>query len=170
MNEKRIYVVVADTVQSPLMQSSDYRYPGHRGIVPTSRTKTIIQPKGRIAAQVGHVVSLMRMMCLADMNNAWAKAASNGQKNLAKKLSEDLSAEVQRPYTTIILAAPDSYQLRFRRDLLEREGLRVHAFYDTNDEYNVDPFTAQQVCTAICTQPIEPEAAGSALDYLSLWR
>ena len=47
--EKRIYVVVAETVQVP----SDSVW---------MERETVSQPPGRIAAQVGHVVSKMRVV------------------------------------------------------------------------------------------------------------
>jgi hypothetical protein len=165
MSEKRIYVVVADTVQHPLMVSPDYLYPTHKGLVPNADTKTIVQPKGRIAAQVGHVVSRMRMSRLAEMHEAWAVTALRGKKTLAKTLSVDLTAEPRLAYTTIVLAVPDSYNLRFRCDLLQKAGLRVFAFYDQNEEYGEG-----SACTAICTEPIEPEKTLNVLDYLPLWR
>lgn len=158
MSEKRIYVIVADTVQHPLMVSPDYLYPMHRGLVPNANTKTIIQPKGRIAAQVGHVVSRMRMCILEEMSNV------HYRKVKAARISDALHAEPQLAYTTIVLAVPDSYNLHFRRDLLEKAGLRIHVFYDRNEEYGDG-----EVCTAICTEPIEPAESQNALDYLPLW-
>ena len=63
-------------------------------MVSTTSTKTITQPKGRIAAQVART-SLSTQMRLRN----------------AEKLGYE-------PYTTIILSAPDSYNLQFRTFLL----------------------------------------------------
>ena len=136
--EKRIYVIVAETVQTNLRGVLSVDKPRRCVLVSTPDTKTVVQPKGRIAAQVAHVVSKMRL-----------------------RNAEKLGYE---PYTTIILSAPDSYNLQFRTFLLALKKIDAYRFYDTNDEYGTNP-----VLTAICTKPIRRAEAGYALDYLQLW-
>lgn len=136
--EKRIYVVVAETVQNPLSYEFTKDMPIRVITLPNTDTKTIVQPKGRIAAQVAHVVSSMRM--------------------------KEIEYIGRSAYTTIILGVPDSYQLAFRADLLDRNEVKAYNFFDTNEEYGPG-----DVRTAICTEPIERSKLGFALDYLNLW-
>lgn len=136
--EKRIYVIVAETVQNELIGAISIDSPSRTIFVPTTATKTIVQPKGRIVAQVAHVVSKMRTKSI-DRNGT-------------------------RPYTTIVLSVPDSYQLAFRAFLLNKNDVSFYTFFDTNEEYGTG-----EVRTAICTEPIERKQLGYALDYLNLW-
>lgn len=161
-DEKRIYVIVANTVQNPLAVRDTK---GDSFImVPTSETKTIIQPKGRIAAQVGHVVSSMRMARLNALHYAFNKAALAGRKKVATRISAVLTAEPVTAFTTIVLAVPDSYQLEFRQNLIQKADIRVHAFFDENVEYG-----RGAVKTAICTEPVTKEELNGTTDYLELW-
>ena len=107
--EKRIYVIVAETVQTDLLGLTSVDKPARTLMVSTTATKTVVQPKGRIAAQVAHVVSKMRLDTVADYGTV--------------------------PYTTIILGVPDSYQLAFRAFLLEIHRVKCYHFFDTNEEY-----------------------------------
>jgi hypothetical protein len=166
VEERKVFVIVADAVQTHLQDLRDFRYPGHRVLAPTDNTRTVIQSRGRIAAQVGHVVSHMRLMRFAKVCDFRMQTALREHKSFANGVSKDLSTDVEQVYTIIILSVPDSYQLRFRRDLLEKLGLHVYSFYDEYPSYG----EGQKVCTAICTGPIDPELTGNALDYLSLWR
>jgi hypothetical protein len=137
--ERRIYVIVAETVQTPTVTPAANDGPERLLLCPTAATKNIVQPRGRIAAQVAHVVSKMRL------------AAQDSVGFM--------------PYTTIILSVPDSYQLQFRAFLLETTArTRAYRFYDTNEEYGQD-----EVLTAICTEPVFRKQLGFAFDYLNLW-
>jgi len=107
--EKRIYVIVAETVQNELINCVSQDAPQRIISVSTTATKTIVQPKGRIAAQVAHVVSKMRL--------------------------EGIRKYGVEPYTTIILGVPDSYNLQLRDFLLEQNKVPICRFRDTNDEY-----------------------------------
>ena len=109
--EKRIYVIVAETVQNPLNYEFTRDMPVRMITLPNTDTKTIVQPKGRIAAQVAHVVSSMRMGAI-----------------------ERIGQEV---HTTIILGVPDSYNLEFRAFLLAKNAVECYRFFDTNEEYGV---------------------------------
>lgn len=138
--EKRIYVIVAKTVQNPIyfqQVGESAEYIGKWLWTVGEETKTTVQPPGRIAAQVAHVVSYMRM---------------------------DQVGEIGRiPFTTIILSVPDSFNLEFRMRLLKKQ-TKIYQFYDTNDEYGPG-----NVLTAICTMPVEREKLYGAIDYLPLW-
>lgn len=151
-----------DTVQTATRSTYVLR---HHMLKPSPETRTVIQPKGRIAAQVGHVVSKMRMHRYARLYHEWAKALEGNKVKLAEKLSECIEMEPDNAYTTIILGVPDSYQLEFRHYLLAQLGLRVHCFYDSNPEYG-----AQTIKTAICTEPVAVTELFGATDYLELWK
>ena len=58
--EKRIYVIVDETVQNPLSYKITKDMPIRVITLPNTDTKTIVPPKGRIAAQVALSTS-MRM-------------------------------------------------------------------------------------------------------------
>lgn len=162
MSEKRIYVIIAETVQNPLVMK--YTHGKHFVMVPTPETKTIIQPKGRIGIQIGHVTSRMRMHGIVDR-----VAAQNLDQiqTRAERLAwvGDLRVKADEAITSIALAVPDSYQLELREHLIRKTGIQVCTFYDENPEYGLG-----SVKTAICTPPVERHKLGGALDYLELWR
>jgi hypothetical protein len=145
--EKRIYSIVAKTVQAPCIMR---QVPSKtRWIIAAGPdTKTIVQPPGRIAAQHGHVVSHMRMHHLLKKDS---------------RLHFDLA---NLEITTIILSVPDSYQLHFMHYLLSQKlgPDKVYHFLDENDEYG--PY---DVKTAICTVPVLPTDVEGVIDYLPLW-
>lgn len=119
--EKRIYVVVAETVQTS--------------------AGNIVQPCGRVAAQVAHVVSKMQIERHRHINSG--------------KFT---------PITTIVLAASDSREMNHTMRLCWRSHLEVTYFEDANEPvYGPDP-----VLTAICTEPISQERA-AVFQALSLW-
>ena len=64
MIEKRIYVILPKTVQSPL-EVKERRKRIIR--VATKQTKTTVQPVGRLGAQACHVTSKMRMARLIEL-------------------------------------------------------------------------------------------------------
>jgi hypothetical protein len=107
-------------VQTDLLGLLSVDKPARTIVTGTTATKTIVQPKGRIAAQVAHVVSKMRV------SNAPLYGID--------------------PYTTIILSVPDSYNLKFRDFLLEENRVVVYRFYDTNEEYGKDSVKTA-ICT-----------------------
>jgi hypothetical protein len=125
MSEKRIYVVVADVVDNQWGQP-------------------VVQPAGRIAAQVGHVVSMMRV-------------------RRAHENNERFDFE---PITTIVLSVRDSAELHHISYVLGLAKIERAEFWDTNEEA-YGPLAA--VMTAVCTHPIEPEQRENLLDHLPLW-
>jgi hypothetical protein len=159
MSEKRIYVIVPETVQHPLSLGG---HVGHTVIVPRHDTITIVQPKGRIAAQVGHVTSRMRMRRMVE---EVAKSERTRRRKLWVPCLEKLYGMAEEPITTIVLAVPDSYQLEFRQGLLEKAKIPVWVFFDMNEEYGPG-----SVKTAICTEPVEREKLYGIIDYLELWK
>lgn len=108
MNEKRIFVVVATHTDG-----------GHNFL--------LHQPIGRIAAQVAHVVSQMRV-------------------SLAKQYGD-------QPITTIVLSVPHTENLEDISGMLRGRNFRVFEFEDKNEEYyNGTSITA--ICTEpITAQP-----------------
>lgn len=163
MNDKRIYCVVANTVQTPLTEMVVLRAATktkHTKLQYTEDTISVVQPAGRLIAQAAHVVSKMRMAMMADMLYKVAKA---GKKN--PLTWEETTAFV--PITTIILAARDSFELNHVLDLLAHANVNVHVFHDFNQPDYGD--VNRQVMTAIATEPVEPEEVVGILDYLPLW-
>lgn len=115
--EKRLYVVVAGTVQVPVSTA-----PG-----PDRGTRTVIQPWGRQAAQACHAVGLFRYR----QGHFW-------------KLGEQ--GEPYQDITTIILQARDSAEMNHVMALLSKKKIMYHHFCDSNPEYgNARPITA--LCT-----------------------
>ena len=159
MSEKRIYVIVAETVQNPLAMK--YIGDKHFIMVPTDETKTIVQPVGRIGAQIGHVTSKMRMH---HMLSALGRAVAKSKGHDITPAIEEAKVMADEGITTIVLSVPDSYSLEFRHHLLRKAGIKTQMFYDQNDEYGMGV-----VKTAICTEPIEREKLNGITDYLKLW-
>lgn len=154
MSEKRIYVIVAETVQNPVAHK--YLSPTHYVLRPTVETKTVVQPIGRIGIQIGHVVSKMRMHRIVDM-------IQNSRAKNTLLWVGDMREQADEAITSISLSVPDSYQLEFYHSLL-RKKFRIYSFFDTNEEYGVGA-----VKTAICTEPVEPSKLYGITDYLPLW-
>ena len=108
--EKRIYCVVAQTVQHPLEVETFISLPCCEGstrskYVRGENTRTIVQVPGRIAAQVGHAVSKMRYNLLAhEIEEASVKAAKANKKR-------SFGVPPFQPITTIVLGARDSFEL-----------------------------------------------------------
>jgi hypothetical protein len=160
MSEQRIYVIVAETVQNPLQMEFTT---GGAILKPTADTKTIVQPMGRIGAQIGHVTSKMRM---ARMFGVAIKSTKVGLKRKPMEVwVNDMEPLVNEAITTIVLAVPDSYQLEFRHNLIRKNKINVYDFRDTNAVYGVG-----SVKTAICTEPVDPAQLFGATDYLELWK
>lgn len=136
--EKRIYVVVAETVQADSGHSDFYN-------------DVVVQPAGRIAAQVGHVVSKMRTLRLVGFDEYW------------------------KPITTIILSVKNSKEMDHIQHVLGLGSVAYESFLDENDEYGWKynahgiASTEASVVTALCTHPIEPSEREGLLDHLPLW-
>ena len=142
-----IYCVVAHTVQIPLI------YEGHR-LKRSDLSKTIAQPAGRLIAQAAHAVSLSRLHMVR-------KAV------FAAKLPNSISLwdTLERPITTIILGARDTYELYHVWHLLNKKNIDTYAFQDTNEDYGSDT-----VVTAVATRVVNHDEVVEILDYLPLWR
>jgi hypothetical protein len=161
---KRIYCVVADTVQHPLIHGL---WQGNAVINATDLiergedTRTISQPAGRLVAQTAHAVSKVRHMMVKD---EFHQAISHAKKDEVWFHGQAL---MFFPITTIVLAARDSFELKHVRDLLAKADIKFAAFWDTNpDAYGDDG----EVLTAVATYPVEKNDVIGVLDYLPLWR
>jgi len=155
--DKRIYCVVAETVQHPL----DYSVKSFPLAAPT--TRTIVQPPGRLAAQVAHVVSLTRLNMVIDRFKT-DYMATPGAVDVDVVLS--FLQRQTPPYTTIVLVARDSYELYHVEHLLNGK-LNYHTFYDTDQpDYGSKNSI---VSTALATEPTTKEEVEGILDYLPLW-
>lgn len=149
--EKRIYCVVAQTVQVPLIPQV------------LEQTKSISQPPGRLAAQVGHAVSILREEMFKKQLLTRIK---KGKKKYSVTLKKELSKEF-KPITTIVLGARDSFELNHVLNLLLIVGIETHPFYDTDQPDYGNPDL--KVMTAIATEPVTKEDVIGILDYLPLW-
>lgn len=147
--EKLIYVVVAETVQPDSWEK-----------------RHVIQPAGRIAAQVGHVVSLVRVDMAAEL-------IRDGESAIL-----DLEHSLCVPITTIVLAARNSKELAHIDNILGMAYRRYETFYDTNTdaygwENNPDDPDADMpscsVMTALVTYPVTKDEVEGLLDHLPLW-
>lgn len=160
---KRIYCVVADSVQHPLVwggfggnavtQATDLPQR-------TEETRTIQQPAGRLIAQAAHVVSKVRHNLL---KNEIVRATHNAKGKKVWYRSHILFFE---PCTTIILSCRDSFELSHLRGLLGKAEIKYERFLDTNP----DVYGAGLVSTAIATHPVAPNEVIGILDYLPLWK
>ena len=159
--DKRIYVVLAGTVQSPLKETTTRRL----GARLSSRlsympeTRTIVQPAGRLIAQAAHVVSKLRVHMVIDSLLQLLVQPKR------KHIIEFVRAFTFEPITTIILSARDSFELCHVLNLLLDAGIDTKTFFDTNPEYG-----DEEVMTAIATEPVTPEEVIGLTDYLPLWK
>lgn len=161
--EKRIYCVVAQTVQHPLEVELSPFPPTRRKYVRGKNTRTIVQVPGRITAQVGHAVSKMRYNLLANEIEGASVIALTGRKKLRAMAT---SIPPFQPITTIVLGARDSFELDHVYALLrDVAGILTYKFNDTNP----DVYGEGEVTTAICTVPVPPSEVIGILDYLPLW-
>ena len=165
MENSRIYVVVADTVQHPLadsiIQDKTFQNEDTVKFLRQEDTQTIQQPAGRCAAQVGHVVSKVRVrMVKEDLREEMKRRGAVERLKRAEWYWETLC----EPITTIVLAARDSFELNHIYNLLLLAKLPVEEFLDTNPEYGEG-----EVRTAIATLPLAPSCVDGILDYLPLW-
>jgi len=157
---KRIYCVVADTVQHPIDASTYGTGTTYRR---AEESRNIEQPAGRIVAQAAHAVSKARFGMLKD---EIVRAHQTAQKTKSKQVWY-LGNEIRFwPITTIILSARDSFELLHVQGLLTTAGIKWYSFYDENAE----AYGAGSVQTAFATAPVEPGKTVGVLDYLPLWK
>jgi hypothetical protein len=161
ITNKRIYCILANTVQAPLDDLTVVNPVTEKEyvkLVTTPETKTTLQPAGRIMAQQGHVVSRVRdIMFKKALVKNWDKL---------KKDSVVFDTYCD-PITTINLSVRDSFELHHVFQLLDHAGILVHEFKDFNQP---DYGSAElEVRTAIATEPVSPEMVVGILDYLPLW-
>ena len=167
-DDKRIYVVVANSVQVPMgMDMTD----GHEILYRVPDAVSIKQVAGRLVAQVGHIKALTHLI----MAERILAPTLQGKFEIPKddEYLTKMWDAIGKPMTTIVLAARDSFELHHVYRLLEqRLGGRVYSFYDENkDVYGVKgDGTPHKVMTAIATEPILFVKTGGILDYLDLWK
>lgn len=156
--EKRIYCVVAQTVQTPFEGTMIHNPQTHS--TKLYESINVIQPAGRIIAQAAHAISQARVLML--LNDLKISLHNN---QLSPGYFENLTFE---PITTIILGARDSYELYHVLNLVYKAGIKVHPFYDFNQPDYGDP--TWRIMTAIATEPITQNDVIDILDYLPLWK
>lgn len=152
MEETRIYVAVAATIQVP---SDWYIHNGEKKPKISSPPKTIVQPSGRQIAQACHVVSMLRMRIDESKIPADGKFRSVIDVVPVSKLFY--------PVTTIILQARDSAEMGHVFRLLNRKRLNPVIFSDNNPEYGPGDWP-----TAVAVFATKKQVDG-ILDYLPLW-
>ena len=144
MKEKRIYVIIAETVDTP--QGAVHQVPG------------------RMAAQGGHALSRMKMHRVMDSLFSRKEIKAIAYKPDLEKMADEKT-------TTIWLACRDSRELEHIHRLLTKARIRHYDFEDENDEiygiYGDD--TGCHPCTALATVPVYPEQVTDIIDYLPLW-
>jgi hypothetical protein len=153
--EPRIYVVVAETIQTPLrvgdiQQTTTKRWD----------TRYIVQPAGRMAAQAAHAVSQVRV-AMVEMKVREAIQKGHFSRRQTVQLVQDIQFH---PITTIVLAARDSFELNHVLNLLYTARISVEEFADTNPE----AYGPGDVTTAVATWPVQPNEVLGILDYLPL--
>jgi hypothetical protein len=109
MEETRIYVVVAGTIQVPVAAGT------HKPPL-----RTVVQPVGRQIAQACHVVSKLR---------------HRDTKFVLDHREHSIEFEEFKPITTIILQARDSAELGHVHFLLHKKKLNPILFSDENPQY-----------------------------------
>jgi hypothetical protein len=168
--EKIIYVVVAETVQHPLVRTISLPY----RLVRLDETRTIVQIPGRLAAQACHAVRRMGHNMV--INAVSELLTFNGIVSL-KKLKQAIfslrNLVTYQPITTIILSCRDSFELEHTYNLLrDHAGVAAYKFEDTNlDVYCTgcrQPCRGE-VTTAFATVPVDKQEVLGYLDYLPLW-
>lgn len=167
---KRIYCVVADTVQTHLdttgLIGCDNKFPPKQTIRRTEETRTVYQPAGRLIAQAGHVISKVRHKMLLDEVVRAQKVAMSADRKAKAMWMRGQVIRFQ-PVTTIILSARDSFELYHVKNLLKNAKVPYQTFFDENGPvYGFD----QKVMTAVATEPVDPLDVQGILDYLHLWK
>lgn len=171
IEEKRIYCVVAETVQHPLtsftLLNGKLRPAGIAGLKRLPSTRSIDQVPGRIAAQVGHAVSRMRHSVLrGEVHQIINEARKSKRKYTDEGFWFNKFRLPFQPLTTIVLGARDSFELEHVYGLLrDVAGVMAYKFNDTNP----DVYGEGEVTTAFATVPVLPTEVIGILDYLPLW-
>jgi hypothetical protein len=160
----RCYIIVALTVQTPLRH--DFYTNGEYVVPIPGETHTIIQPSGRIAAQVGHVVDITTTMMLKKYIYQHTCEDDELLLTTPKPKFAEFWFSLPKPMTRIILATRDSYELIHVNHLLRKAGIAVHEFEDDNEEAYGPGI---KIMTAIGTEPIHKEDTIGLIDYLPLW-
>ena len=178
MSEKRIYCVVAKKVLAPLVFTHDVSAFGNSWVTPTATEKTQIikQPPGRLVAQHGHAVSMVRdHMLKGKIIEALGYGKNNSQVKVTltsavkdKIAVNELAKSEFKPITTIVLSARNSFELYHILGLLNLAKIPTYPFYDTQQPDYGDP--EYRVTTAIATEPVYSEDVIGILDYLPLWK
>jgi len=151
--QERIYVVVPEVVFNPLRMVCDSEG-APISVESTESTIAVVQPKGRMGAQMVHVGRFMGM----------ATAEWQTEHTLVGGVQQcKVFTAPFKNYTTITLAARDSFELFHVYFLLVKAGITVYTFEDTNPEYGEG-----SVVTALATEPISWERRLGILDYLPL--
>lgn len=161
--EKRIYCVVANTVQAPLNEVSVANPVTNRSVTKFQflpDTKTTFQPAGRLMAQGEHVVSKTRDWMLK-------RLLMDKLDDIRNSKPFDVSFSMLEPVTTINLGCRDSYELLHIYETLKFAGIKVYDFHDTKQPDYGSPDLI--VRTAIATEPVLSEEVAGLLDYLPLW-
>jgi hypothetical protein len=165
---KRIYCVVADTVQTHLDTTGKVgranMWPPKQTIRRTEETRSVQQPAGRLIAQAAHVVSKVRHNMLKAEYVRAQQIAYKNESNQVWMLGQKLHFQ---PVTTIILSARDSMELYHVKNLLKNAQIPYQSFYDDNDFAYGE---GEKVLTAIATEPVDPVDVQGILDYLHLWK
>jgi peptidyl-tRNA hydrolase len=122
----------------------------------TMKWKSYVMEEGRIAAQVGHAVSKLKL--------AYAeKMVRTGATNY-EKLVVDL---MENPITSIVLEARDSKELIHIVDLLFEKNVHFVSFEDTNSQIYGQ---GNMVCTALSIGPCFDWMLTGITDHLYLWK
>ncbi len=163
---KRIYCVVAQTVQWPI-GVKEVREP-KAGFTRTALYRmegqnSINQPPGRLIAQASHAISLVSI----NIARKWVKLLAEKKNGLERVTDDALFDALAQPITKIILEARDSFELLHTKALLDEREIPNYAFEDSNQ---IDYGNTQvSVTTAIATEPVSAEEVAGILDYLPLW-
>jgi hypothetical protein len=163
---KRIYCVIADTVQHPLdevMIPFTKTYPLGRTYKRNELTRTIEQVPGRALTQGEHAVGKVRHMMVRDEIHRAHEVAAKNKRDKVWYLGQKI---MYHPITTINLMARDSYELYHIRGLLNAAQIKYQLFLDENPPV----YGEGKVFTAIATYPVTPDEVTGIMDYLPLWK
>jgi peptidyl-tRNA hydrolase len=122
----------------------------------TMQFKSYVMEEGRIAAQVGHAVSKLKL--------AYAEQVVMSGKAELKNVVVSL---MENPITSIVLEARDSKELLHIGALLEKEGIHFVSFEDTNPSIYGQ---GVRVYTALSIGPLFDWMVVGITDYLYLWK
>lgn len=142
LDSSKIVVVVAETAT----------YTGSDG-----KRKCFKMEAGRMAAQVAHVVSKLKLSYIA-----WNSLGNE------KDTYKQVEALIEQSITTIVLKARDSEELNHIFELASNKGLLVVEFRDENEVvYGVPGYS---VLTAVAIGPTSNVQLKDVTDYLPLWK